>query len=159
MKTRSWLVVLCTLLSACAWLDRTLAGRSLAACPNLMDQYLVSQDDEAIEAFHRLDLSGQYEVYICSSQYVHPPAMGFVSAFAEGGERVAEFLVVQLASGVNDLTFRDIVRVFSEMRRQGTYDVGSESLFVRWLEARAEAISSPDWREYVITELIPELRM
>jgi len=146
-----------SLLSACTLLDRAMLRDELDGCPDVAEQYLAPPDDEAIRAFHTLDLSRQYQVFICASQYVRPPLSEFQVAFASGGDRVAEFLVQQLGSGVDDLTFRDIVYVFSAMQSQGTYDVASETLFLRWLEARAEAMGNPEWREHV-TEVVQELR-
>ena len=157
MKIAIWMVVVGLLFSACDWLDRAMASNELAECPDLLKQDLLTPHDEAIRTFHTLDLGDQFQVVICGSQYVHPPVLEFESAFAGGGERVAEFLVAQLASGVDDLTFRDVVNVFSRMQRQGTYDVGTEKLFLQWLEARGEAMTNNGWREYAI-EVIHELQ-
>src|SRR5712691_5041715 len=73
--------------------------------------------------FMRLDVEKKYWVYLCGNQFVHPPALYLVEPFARDGPNVVIFLRDKLSRASDDLTIRDIVRLFKEMQRQNTYDV------------------------------------
>jgi hypothetical protein len=69
-------------------------------------------------------------------------------SFAVGGEAVAPFLKQKLAQTRSDTTVRDIITVYAEMRRQGTYDVRGDVELMKLMGDRVQAIRDEYWRKY-----------
>ncbi len=77
--------------------------------------------------------------------------------FAEQGSKVVEFLKTKLAGAQDDLTIRDVIRVFVEMSRRGTYDVAKDPSLMRLLTERAAGIKDAEWRR-VTDQMLRDIR-
>jgi len=98
-------------------------------CDELADTYFRKPLQKRIDDFTSNTLAEQYNIYICGNQYREPPTLYLADPFASEGARAAAFLRERLAKARDDLTIRDIVIVFREMKRQHSYDVaGDEQL-------------------------------
>jgi hypothetical protein len=132
---------------ACA--PRVGALGELADCRTLVKSYMqgpgeVGRTDEFINA----DLQTKYAIYLCANQYVHPPDLSLAGAFAAGGAETAGFLRERLEETESDATVRDILRVYVEMHRQGTYEVDADVDLMRLLNDRVGQIRNDAWRDY-----------
>jgi hypothetical protein len=97
--------------------------------------------------FSKLSVEKQYAIYICGNQVVHPPMMYLGELFAREGEKIIGFLKVKLRETDDDATIRDLVRLFSEMSRLGTYDVAKDDELMRLISVRLAGMKDPGWRE------------
>lgn len=69
------------------------------------------------------------------------------------------FLKEKLAQAQDDLTIRDIIRVFSEMSRQRSYDVSKDVDLIRHMRAAAARMKNHDWKgDLVSVTAIPAPR-
>jgi hypothetical protein len=95
-----------------------------AQCDNV-DRTLFNGEPLAVrmQRFSSLPLETQYAVFICGNQKTHPPATYFAAPLASRGPEARDFLLNKLKADVDDLTVRDIVLIFSEMNRTGSYAV------------------------------------
>lgn len=99
--------------------------------------------------FSEADLEKQFAIYICGSQYLEPPAMYFVTTFAREGHNAAKFLRVKFLQTKDDGTIRDIITVFSEMQKEGTYPVASDRELMQVIHSSAARIRDAAWRQFV----------
>src|SRR5262249_4465727 len=88
-------------------------------CTELARTFFKLPDRIQNEEFLRRDIETRYSIYLCGNQYMHPATQYLAEPFARGGKSVADFLRAKLAQANDDLTVRDIVRVFEEMSRTG----------------------------------------
>jgi len=88
---------------------------------------------------------------------MRPATQYLAEPFARGGKSVADFLRSKLAQANHDLTVRDIVRVFEEMSRSGTYDVANDRELMQLISARAEAMKDAEWKRSV-TRMVEEIK-
>jgi hypothetical protein len=103
---------------------------------------------EVIETFTRSDLGTKYQIYVCGNQWIHPPALYLAESFAVGGEPIATFLKQKLEQTRSDTTVLDVIRVYAEMQRQGTYDVKGDKELMKLMGDRVQAIRDEYWRNY-----------
>jgi hypothetical protein len=116
-------------------------------CKELSKTYFKQSRQEMNDSLAGLDLERQYEIYVCGSQYIHPPILGLVKPFAAQGTPVVNLLRRKLVTVGGDLTVRDIVRVLVEMKRQQVVDARNDVELMGLLDARIEKMKSPEWRE------------
>jgi hypothetical protein len=95
--------------------------------------------------FHRLDLETQYELYIMSIQYYHPPYLYLVDELAKRGKEIVPLLCSKLTTTKREITVRDIVSLLFEMQHSGTYDVRSDVELMALVEKRVSAMQGI-WR-------------
>lgn len=119
-------------------------------CSELSATFFRKPPRVQIAEFDGYSLDEQYEIYICGSQRVHPPAMHLTQALARQGPAAVALLKDRLRGAQDDRTIRDVIAVFVEMNREGTYDVARDGDLVRLMTERAQSIKDPDWRR--ITE-------
>ena len=145
-------------LAGCSVLDSRLQTQQLRICPSLAKTYLAQSQAELDKEFISHDLDTQYAIYICGNQYIHPPKIHLKTPFASQGKSAAMFLKEKLlASEISDSTVRDILLVFVEMTRQGTYDVRSDDGLMDVLVAKAGAVQHPQVRAYA-NELVKRIQ-
>jgi hypothetical protein len=119
-------------------------------CSELITTFFRKPPKVQIADFTTYSLDDQYEIYICGSQRVHPPAMHLTQVFASRGQAAVALLKTKLLGAQDDRTIRDVIAVFVEMNRQGTYAVARDSDLVRLMAESVQRIKDPDWRR--ITE-------
>jgi len=73
--------------------------------------------------------------------------MYLAELFAKEGEKAVGFLKAKLEEANDDLTIRDLVLVFTEMNRLGTYDVVSDDELTHLMLTRVERMKDPDWKQ------------
>lgn len=112
--------VLSLVLAACSLATVTLSNNSRQ---ELIDHFFEQPLKEQIASFPRYEFEDQYSIYIYGNQVRHPPAIYLAEPFAQKGESIVKGLSSHLERADDDLTVRDIVLVFAEMNRQGTYSV------------------------------------
>ena len=106
---------------------------------------LMSPDKQRVE-FEKYDFDTQYRIFICSQQKVEPPELELATLFASKGTAIIKPLESKLNETNEDRTIRDIVFVFSEMSRQGTYEVASDKSLMDELQEKTNAIRDPTVR-------------
>ena len=122
-------------------------------CQRLARTYFKMPLRQTITEFTSHTLPEQYAIYICGNQYMHPPALHLAAPFASEGASAAALLHTKLAVASDDLTIRDIVRVFAEMKRLHSYDVASDRELMSLMERKSKAVSSAYWRNYVASAI------
>jgi len=100
--------------------------------------------------FEKYDFDTQYKIYICGQQKVEPPMMHLSLPFAREGGRIVPRLEAKLESAHDDLTIRDIVRLFRVMNDLGTYDVAADKSLMEELRSKVTGMKDPGWQK--ITE-------
>jgi len=145
--SRNVVAVLVLLLVGCTGYGKqhTLSDSS---CNSIAKTYFSKPLKQTIQDFTGYALNTQYVIYICGNQHIHPPALYLAAPFASQGKKVVDLLSNKIASGVDDLTVRDILQVFVEMDRQKTYDVRSDEKVIETLTERVRNISDPRWKGY-----------
>jgi hypothetical protein len=141
--------IACALICLCS--AASVAGKEADQylCRQLAETFFEKPLRQTIADFAQYDLPRQYEIYICGNQYMHPPALHLAAPFAAEGSRAALFLRDKLRSSSDDVTTRDIIRVFAEMQRQQSYDVAGDVQLMSLLRERADTVSNKYWRQYV----------
>jgi hypothetical protein len=86
--------------------------------------------------FNRYDMETQYELLIIGNQLVHPPALYLSMEFAKHGQKAIPFLRNKLISSKYDVTVYDLVVIFSEMQRIGSYNVKTDTSLIELIEYR-----------------------
>jgi len=100
-----------------------------------------------LEQFPSYDLSDQYSLYIYGCQIEHPPSIYLAEPLAREGRTAASLLSKQLAETHNDLTIRDIVLVFSWMKRLETYDFRVDTKLRTLLTQKVGTMNDPGWKK------------
>ena|SRR3972149_832591 len=150
------LILFVVLVAACEAPRVRSATPELQSCPTLAITYFRKPLKQTIAEFTSYGLETQYTIYLCGNQYMHPPALHLATQFASGGQRAAVFLKEKLSQMDDDATIRDIVRVFVEMQRQGTYDVKGDSLLIQLLNEKVRSIQDGYWQNFC-RELMGEI--
>lgn len=110
---------------------------------------------ERLAIFRGVDLEVQYLLLRCGNQVIHPPMMSLADEFARNGSIGVEFLKKRLLERNDDLTVRDIIRVFVEMTKQKTYDVKGDVELVDIIVSAINRMRDSGWRQicnYMLTE-------
>ena len=110
---------------------------------------------EQIEQFSGYRLDEQYEIFIFGNQVVHPPAVYLAEPFAEGGVDIIPFLKSKLESTQKDVTIRDIVTIFSEMRRLKIHDFSKDQGLIELIENKVNAMDGiwKDTAQKMVSEI------
>ncbi len=124
-------------------------GPDRRVCRKLERTYFRNPIRQTIREFSARPLADQYAIYLCGTQFIHPPALELAGPFAAQGPPAAAFLKGRLAATVEDLDVRDILQVFREMKRQHTYSAASDDSLMFLIRAKSGSISNPYWRDYV----------
>lgn len=126
-------------------------------CAELSRTFFQLPDRAQTEEFLRSDIETRYAIYLCGNQYMHPATQYLAEPFARGGKSVADFLRSKLAKTNDDLTVRDIVRVFVEMKSNRTYDVANDRDLMQLISARAETMKDAEWKR-VVAGMVDEIK-
>ena len=137
-------VALASVVVACAVPPNQLNGK--AECSKLLDTWLHKAPSDVSRRLPSESLETQYSVYLCGTQYMHPPAKYLAEPLASQGEQMATFLRQKLIEHPDDVTTNGIVRVFDAMQWQGTYDVRGDTALMALLQEKVQAIRDPYWR-------------
>lgn len=138
-------LVVVALLASCAGWTKNVDIPS-RQCKELSKSFFKQSQWEMVDSLASLGLEMQYAIYLCGNQYIHPPIQGLVKPFAAQGRPVADLLRNKVATARSDLTVRDIVRAFVEMKRQQTFVARDDADLMRVLDARIESMKSPEWK-------------
>ena len=122
-------------------------------CSELAKIFFRKPIKTTIAEFGDYDVEKQYAIYICGNQYMHPPMIHLAEPFASEGEKIVDFLKARLLEADDDLTVRDIVVVFAEMRIQKTYNVAGDGDLMEIMQEKVNNIKNPDWRRLVEQDL------
>lgn len=118
-------------------------------CPTLSRTYFAEHGrQEQTAAFLAYDQEMQYKIFICGMQYEHAPILELLDAYAAGGETAARFLKVKLAEAESDRTVVNILQVYDEMHRMGTYDCLADEQLMQIIESKLENMRNPGWRRF-----------
>jgi hypothetical protein len=91
------------------------------------------------------DAQTQYVIYICGVQQTRPAIDGLAAAYAMEGKKAVPFLKQKLAAAKYDLTIKDIMKVFEEMARRGTYDVAGDAELMDIMTYAIPRIKTRGW--------------
>ena len=117
------------------------------SCKGVPRDFFLKPPDQRYAQFGEYDFETQYRIYICGQQHAEPPDLGLVAPFAREGSRIVQPLKLKLEGTDDDETVRDIVYVFKEMNRLGTYDVAGDKALMGELREKTTAIRDPTWRQ------------
>lgn len=115
-------------------------------CAALSKTFFSKPTTTQINEFGGLNVDSQYAVFICGNQVREPPSIHLATPFAKEGEAVVGFLKAKLAAARGDLTIRDILLVFAEMSRRGTYNVAGDDDLMRVITEAVGKVKDMDWR-------------
>jgi hypothetical protein len=150
MKT--FIAVIClSVLPGCGAVERV----DQNTCKTLAETYFSKPIRQAVDDLTKRPLPEQYEIYICGTQHMEPPRIQLATPFASQGAPAAAFLKERLAATTDALTIRDILQVFTEMKRMHTYDVRADAELMAVVKQKATSVTGP-WHDYIAT-LVAEL--
>jgi hypothetical protein len=131
-----------------------------AQCPKLLDPWFHKAPGDVSARLPSQSLETQYAVYLCGTQYVHPPAKYLAGTLASSGEPMVRFLRQKLNEHPDDLTVHDIVRVFEMMQWRRTYDVRADTPLMALLHERVQALddSQRAQTEVMLDSIVRDVR-
>jgi hypothetical protein len=144
METKRYL--LSAVLSVAALCGCRSAFQNSEDCSVIARKYFQVGADQVMREFTNHDLETQYSIYLCATQYMHPPLLEFANRFASEGQGAADFLKAKLRKASDDRDIQDIARVFAEMKRQGTYDATADKELMVMLRKKVGAMKDPFWQ-------------
>jgi len=115
-------------------------------CSPWMSTFYGKPIKERIAAFDSYSIDDQYQIFICGNQMLHPPAIYLARPFAGRGESAVPLLKEKLIQAGDDLTIRDIVRVFVEMKRLSTYDASKDAFLAALISRKVAGMHDSGWR-------------
>lgn len=139
-KIVSLTVTICSLAAATCWAQ----GDKLMPCRELATTFFAKSAQQMQDEFKAYELDMQFTIYICSTQYMHPPLLEFADWFAARGQPTADYLRDKLMHPTDDETTRDIVRVLAFMVIRRSYDVTGDLPLMRLLDSRIAGIVDSD---------------
>ena len=108
--------------------------------------FFAQPPETRLERLVQYSLEDQYRIFRYGNDVVHPPATNLAIPIAERGIAAMPFLKAKLEQEHDDISLRDILRIFDEMVWRKTYDVKSDDELVRYLTARIGAMKHKDWQ-------------
>jgi hypothetical protein len=117
-------------------------------CATLTDSgiFYGKPEKARVDEFTHYDVAKQYAVFICARDYIEPPALEFVDAFALNGEKAIGLLKARLMDAPRDSAIQYIVYALEEMVRLETYDVTGDEELMRLVDERVKGIKDPFWK-------------
>jgi hypothetical protein len=143
------LLALSLVVTACVATDKYVAGHDCSTLTPFFHMPIPAQ----VAEFSRLTTEDKYIVYLCGNQFIHPPTLHLAEPLARTAPDVVPFLTDRLSQTTEDLTTRDIVLVFSLMRRLKTYDVRENPLLKQLMTERVNAMKNANWRQTTLQML------
>jgi hypothetical protein len=140
----AWLPLL--LVGACAGQDPELRLCGPIAREHFYDGERISTA-RTLEQFSSYDVETQYIIFVCATQYMHPPLLDFTGPFAAGGNVTAEFLKDELRQGQDGRSTMHILEVYVEAERQGTYRASEDVGLLRLLRDTVDSQEDSPWHD------------
>lgn len=106
-----------------------------------------SDIDLVLRDFGTFDNDKKYLVYICGNQTVHPPIIELATLMANEGPKIVPYLLKKLDETSSDATVRNILRIFTEMQRNSSYNVARDNKLMQALDERVKTISDEGRRQ------------
>jgi hypothetical protein len=125
----------------------TMGNSATRQCNIWIKTFFREPTKEQIKKFSTFNIEDQYSLFICGNQIVHPPALYLAEPFAANGKVVSDFLKSKLKQATDDLTIRDIIRVFTEMNRQGTHDVVGDNDLMMLIHEAIARMNNEGWKK------------
>ena len=122
-------------------------------CSSLTSYFYGDSMKVRVARFAAADVEKRYAIYICGNQFIEPPATYLADPFAQEGVKVVGFLKSKLLQARDDGSIRDIVNIFSAMRRQHAYDVAMDAELMQVIRASASGMRDPYWKQFVEREI------
>lgn len=116
-------------------------------CDSWLSSFYEKPMGRRIAEFGSYDLDSQYQIFLCGNQVLHPPAIYLAEPFARKGRVAVPLLKAKLELADDDLTIRDIILVFSEMSRLGSYSVSKDADLMKLIRKKADGMHDPEWRD------------
>jgi len=142
IKALGGILIIFSLLAGCFHADDPSLD---SQCDALIDTFFRKSDEVQMAKFSAYPLEKKYVVFICGNQVIHPPRLYLAGMLAQEGAEVVDFLKDKLKKTSGDLTIRDIIYVFSEMDRLGTYDIADDDELVTLLANSVNRMKT-DWK-------------
>jgi hypothetical protein len=137
----------CALTIAVSGCDPAVARLKDLNCDQWTTTFFREPMPKQMSDFARFPVDTQYAIYLCGNQIIHPPAMHLGTPFAAEGGAVVPFLKQKLSQARDDITIRDIVRVFTQMQVQKTYDVIGDRELITLMNSSIAKMRDPGWRQ------------
>ena len=119
--------------------------------------YKETTTNEQENNFNKYNTEEQYDIYIFGNQVVHPPATYLAYQFAKRGAVIVPFLKKKLTTTQNELTIRDIVKVFSWQSQLKLYDISKDQELMKLLDQRANDMRGI-WKNTTV-EMVNKIRL
>lgn len=116
-------------------------------CATYSGTFFNKSTSEQINSFGDLDTHTQYEVFICGNQMREPPALHLIKPFANEGASVVGYLESKLSNSHGELTINDIISIFAQMSRDGSYDIAGDKGLMKTINSAVSRLSHPYWKE------------
>jgi len=101
---------------------------------------------DRVAEFKRFDFEKQYAIFICGRQYTYSYAYEFDEPFALVAGKAIGFIKARLMEARDDQTVRDLILLFWEMQRVGSYDVAGDEELMRYAQERVEGMKYERWK-------------
>ena len=106
-------------------------------------------DKIQLKKFNSSHIDKKYELVIVGNQIIHPPQMGLIEDFAKQGESSVTFLLEKLEKTDNELTVRDIIFVFRDMKLFKSYDISENNKAMYIIHEKIINMKS-DWKSVAL---------
>ncbi|KJV34833.1 hypothetical protein [Luteibacter yeojuensis] len=151
MNVRAWRAAM--LFLACMVVRSEPVNPDLQKCQAWLGAFFGDSTTARDEAFKSYDMESQYQIVMCGNQVLHPPAMELATLFAGQGAAVVPLLKAKLSRADDDLTIRDIVYVFSEMKRLHAYDPAGDAELSMLMARKVDGMHYNGWKTLVQADL------
>lgn len=144
LRILAFLAVLFTT-SACthpAYLNKPL-------CSAWCKEYWAKGKAYSFQAFANYDRETQFDIYLCSQDYIHPSNGEIAEVYAKLGKDVVPTLLAKLAEANNDRVVYDIIYVFRNMVTMKTYSISDDKEALAAMDAALQRTPATFWRKHV----------
>jgi len=140
MKSLSWICVAIALASNCT-------------AKSIEEAFFDKPAHSRLERFANYSLEDQYKIFRYGNDRIEPPVMELAEPIAAKGKTAVPFLRAQLQRAKDDLTVRDILRVFQTMARLRTYDVKSNAPLMNDVRSKVAEVKNGPWGDTCVKML------
>lgn len=116
-------------------------------CSAWCKEYWAKGRAYSLQAFASYDRETQFDIYLCSQGYMHPPALDMAEAYAKLGKDVVPTLLLKLEEATDDSVVYKIIYVFRHMAKMGTYPISDDKETLAAMDAALQRTPATFWRK------------
>lgn len=111
---------------------------------SLEEDFLAGPSGNRLERMENYNLEDQYKIFRYANE-AEPPDIELAEAIAKQGKVAVPFLEEQLRADTDDVAVRDLLQVFYDMQRSGSYNVGGDGQLMLMLQRSVERVEKRPW--------------